>query len=84
MKLLLSTFFLFGPQQQLVAVAPSIIEDSGMTKVRTDHENLAARCQANPKGRFLKAIEVARLVRFLLYDDKGYINNTVIEMNGGV
>lgn len=71
------------PGQQLVCVAPSIIEDAGMTLRRTDTENLDRRRQENPKKRFLKAVEVARMVHFLLYVDEGYTTGTVIRMNGG-
>ncbi len=72
------------PGQQLVAIAPSIIEDTGMTMARTDLENLERRRQIHPKRRFLKAAEVARLIHFLLYRDEGYLSGTVIRMNGGV
>ena len=73
-----------GPKQQLVAIAPSIIEDCGMTLAREDAENLERRKLENPKRRFLKAAEVARLIHFLLYQDEGYLSGTVIRMNGGV
>lgn len=68
--------------QQLVGVAPSIIEDANMTTARTDTENLERRRINHSKGRFIKAAEVAKLVHFLLYEDAGYISNTVIRMNG--
>lgn len=71
------------PGQQLVCVAPSIVGDAGMTLRRTDTENLDRRRQENPKRRFLKAVEVARMVHFLLYVDEGYTTGTVIRMNGG-
>lgn len=70
-------------EQQLVCVAPSIIWDSGMTRRRGDRDELAARAAAHPKGRFLMAEEVARMIRFLLYEDKGCTTNTVVRMNGG-
>lgn len=69
--------------QQLVCVAPSIIEDAGMTIRRTDLVNLEQRRQAHPKKRFLRAAEIARLIHFLLYVDDGYITGTVVRMNGG-
>lgn len=72
-----------GPDQQLVAVAPSIIGDASMTTRRTDLENLERRRQEHPKKRFLKAAEVARLIHFLLYVDEGYLSGQVIRMNGG-
>lgn len=69
--------------QQLVCVAPSIVGDSGMTERRLDRDGLLARERAHPKGRFLRAEEVARLIRFCLYEDAGYLSGTVIRMHGG-
>lgn len=69
--------------QQLVAVAPSIIMDSGMTQRRTDHENLKQREMAHPKRRYLTSLEVAKMIYFLLYEDMGYTSGTVIRMHGG-
>lgn len=71
------------PNQQLVCVAPSIISDARMTQVREDLQNLENRRENHPKKRFLKSVEVARLIHFLLYVDEGYLSNTVIRMNGG-
>jgi NAD(P)-dependent dehydrogenase (short-subunit alcohol dehydrogenase family) len=72
------------PEQQLVCVAPSIIEDCSMTLCREDTENLEKRRRESPKQRFLRAEEVARTIHFLLYTDQGYITGQVIRMNGGV
>lgn len=69
--------------QQLVAISPSIIGDAGMTLRRKDTEILEDRRKRHPKGRFLISLEVARVIRFLLYEDEGYITNTVIRMHGG-
>lgn len=69
--------------QQLVCIAPSIIEDAGMTLRRNDQDRLEARRNAHPKGRFLLAQEVARLVHHVLYVDHGYLSGIVIRMNGG-
>jgi NAD(P)-dependent dehydrogenase (short-subunit alcohol dehydrogenase family) len=71
------------PHQQLVCVAPSIINDTGMTLARQDVENLKAREMAHPKGRLLSPLEVAKVIHFLLYQDLGYITGTVIRVNGG-
>jgi len=71
------------PDQQLVAIAPSIIGDSGMTLSRLDTERLKLRAEINPKKRFISAAEIARLIYFLLYIDHGFITNTVINMTGG-
>lgn len=72
-----------APGQQLVAVAPHIIWDTGMTQRRADLAALRERAQKEPMRRYLRAAEVARLIRFLLYEDEGAITNTVIRMNGG-
>lgn len=71
------------PGQQLVCVAPSIIEDAGMTTRRVDLDRLAERREAHPKKRFLTSAEIAKLVYFLLYVDDGYICNHVVRVNGG-
>lgn len=71
------------PDQQLVAISPGIITDAGMTKRRPDAAQLAKRASAHPKGRFVTAEEVARLVHFLLYEDQGYLTGTVIRLHGG-
>ena len=71
------------PKQQLVCIAPGIIEDAGMTERRMDKENLEKRRKDHPKHRFLTSDEVAKLAHFLLYVDQGYISNVVIRMNGG-
>lgn len=71
------------PGQQLVGIAPSIIENCGMTLRRLDQENLEQRRLSHPKGRFLKAQEIARLVHFLLYVDEGYLSGQIIRINGG-
>lgn len=71
------------PQQQLVAIAPTIIEDSGMTRRRTDIERLTERMLQHPKRRYLSAREVAAMAVHLLYVDDGYTTGTVIRMHGG-
>jgi 3-oxoacyl-[acyl-carrier protein] reductase len=72
------------PTQQLICIAPSIIEDTLMTLVRQDTENLEQRRAESPKRRFLKAIEIARLIHFVLYQDEGYLSGQVVRVNGGV
>lgn len=72
-----------APGQQLVCVAPGIIGDAGMTTRRADVQRLAEREAAHPKQRFITALEVARLIHFLLYIDEGYISGVTIRMNGG-
>lgn len=72
-----------GPSQQLVAIAPTIIWDSGMTRRRNDLAEVLKRAQTWPKKRCVSAKEVARLIYFLLWQDLGYITNCVIPMDGG-
>lgn len=71
------------PEQQLLCLAPGIVGDAGMTLRRKDVEGLAMRCEQHPKRRFLAAEEVARLIHYALYIDRGYLSGTVIRMNGG-
>lgn len=71
------------PEQQLICIAPSIIEDAGMTARREDTDNLQRRMALNPKRRFLQSTEVAALIHHALYVDQGYLTGTVIRMNGG-
>jgi NAD(P)-dependent dehydrogenase (short-subunit alcohol dehydrogenase family) len=72
------------PDQQLVCVAPSVVEDCGMTLRRQDVENLERRRAEHPKRRFIRAVEISRLIHFLLYVDEGYISGQVIRVNGGL
>lgn len=72
-----------NPGQQLVCVAPSIIYDAGMTVRRKDQDKLEIRRNSHPKRRYLRSMEVARLVHFLLYVDCGYLSGVVIRMHGG-
>jgi len=73
------------PGQQLVCVAPTCIENTGMNRQRNE-DGVAAlerRRMLHPKGRWLQPIEVARMVHFLLCVDEGYTTNVVVRMNGG-
>lgn len=71
------------PNQQLVMVAPSVILDTKMTQERDDLELVMERAKDLPKQRYLMSKEVAEAIYFLLYVDKGYINNEIININGG-
>jgi NAD(P)-dependent dehydrogenase (short-subunit alcohol dehydrogenase family) len=75
---------LSAPDQQLVAVSPTIIMDSGMTQRRNDLDAVAERARKTPKRRFLNAGEVSRLLHYVLFEDEGSLTNTVIHLNGGV
>lgn len=70
------------PKQQLVGIAPSAIEDSGMTQRRKDLENLNKKRENHPMKRLVQSYEVSRLIYTLLYEQP-YINRTVIQMHGG-
>ena len=71
------------PTQQLVMVAPSVILDTKMTQERDDLTQVLERAKCLPKQRYLLSKEVAEMIYFLLYIDQGYINNEIINMNGG-
>lgn len=73
------------PDQQLVCVAPTCINNTRMNQQRNEDglAALKARLALHPKKRWLEPEEVARMVHFLLYVDKGYTTNTIIRMNGG-
>ena len=67
--------------QHLVAIAPTIIMDSGMTARRADIEHLKKRGEQRRLGRWLNAEEVASAALFALENDA--VCNTVIKLNGG-
>ena len=71
------------PGQQLVAIAPSTLVDGGMTLRRSNRLLVEKALTSHPKKRGLYSKEVARMIHHLLFVDKGYTSNTVIEMNGG-
>lgn len=74
-----------GPGQQLVAVAPAIISDSGMTRRRPDYASTMLRGRDAPRGRWITSAEVAAAIRWLLWSDEGFwVNNTVLWLNGGL
>lgn len=71
---------LHEPRQMLVALAPHIIEGTGMTDRRDDHEDLARRAQENRMGRWLAAEEVAREAHHLLFHASPSLSGQVIRM----
>ena len=72
-----------SPGQQLVAVSPTIIMDSGMTQRRRDLDSVTERARRTPKGRLLQSDEVSRLLHYVLYVNEGTLTNTVIHLNCG-
>lgn len=71
------------PNQQLVAIAPGIITDAGMTNRRRDFMRVLERSRNHPKKRHLMSREVAELAKFLLGSWGSYVSGTVIRMHGG-
>jgi len=69
--------------QSLNMIAPSVILDTKMTQDRDDLEEVLERAKDLPKERYLMSEEVAKLIYYLFFEDSGYINNEVINMNGG-
>lgn len=72
------------PEQLLVAIAPCIISDSGMTQRRKDLAQTEARGAATRHGRWLKAAEVAALALEVLSSGTPFLSNTVIRLRGEV
>lgn len=70
------------PEQQLIGVAPSIVEDAGMTTRREDLDNLVKRKEQHPMKRFVTSREVAEMAHYLLYHQP-YVNRTIVRMHGG-
>lgn len=69
------------PEQNLICLAPTIIEDTNMTQNRNDLEECLERGRNTKLGRWLKAEEVARVANNLI--DEVSLCNSVIEMTGG-
>jgi NAD(P)-dependent dehydrogenase (short-subunit alcohol dehydrogenase family) len=66
--------------QFLVAVAPHVVWDSGMTQKRRDLIDLKLRGGRNRTGRWLEAIEVAKTAHWLLYDAPVSLSGQTIRM----
>ena len=67
-------------RQMLVALAPAIIWDSGMTQRRNDLGEVERRGDANRMGRWLTAEEVATEAYHLLYNASPSLSGQVIRM----
>lgn len=72
------------PGQQLVAIAPTVIWDSGMTQRRHDLINVERRFGATRHGRALSAVEVAAQAYQALFVATPFLSNTVIRMGPGL
>ena len=81
LHLYVETKKLLHPTQHLVCVAPTIIEDSGMTQRRADLEEVLQRGKQRRLQRWLRAEEVARIAHFALQEDA--LCNTVVRATGG-
>jgi len=68
--------------QQVVGIAPWIVQDAGMTTRREDSTRLYELKSKHPLKRFSTSQEVAALAYDLLFKHR-YVNNTVIRMHGG-
>jgi NAD(P)-dependent dehydrogenase (short-subunit alcohol dehydrogenase family) len=73
------------PGQQLVCVAPSMIEGSGMIERRNVQGMVALdrRLSDHPKKRMVRPDEIAHLIHYLLGPYGDFVSGTVIRMNGG-
>lgn len=72
-----------SPEQQLLLISPSTIEDSRMTEERDDRERLNHYRAQHPKKRFLSSNELAGYISELIKNPSTYLCNTEIEINGG-
>ncbi|RPG19014.1 MAG: SDR family oxidoreductase [Pelagibacteraceae bacterium TMED124] len=75
--------YLESPEQQLLIISPSTIEDGLMTTSRKDISRLEEYKSNHPKKRFLKMRELSELVSCILELESSYLTNTEIEFNGG-
>jgi NAD(P)-dependent dehydrogenase (short-subunit alcohol dehydrogenase family) len=71
------------PEQQLVAIAPTVILDSGMTQRRKDLNAVEARFAVTRHGRPLQAAEVAALAHVALFSATAFLSNTVLRCGVG-
>lgn len=69
------------PEQNLICLAPTIIEDTNMTQRRSDLDDCLRKGEETKLGRWLRAEEVARVANKLI--DEVSLCNSVIEMTGG-
>ena len=72
----------FAPDVNVNAIAPGFIGTESELE-GYDEEFLKQEQQKIMAGRYGKPEEVAYLVRFLISEEAGYINNTVIRIDGG-
>lgn len=70
------------PEQHLVAVAPWIISDAGMTMRRKDLGQILERGKRRRMGRWASAREIADIAHFAMQTP--LLCNTVIEAKGGI
>ena len=66
-----------------IGIAPSTIEDAGMTINRKDKERLNKYRSEHPKQRFLSSFELANFIYDIINSKTDYLTNTVIDLNGG-
>ena len=72
----------FAPYVTVNAIAPGFIGTESELE-GYDEEFLKSEQEKILVGRYGKPEEVAKLVNFLVSDDAGYINNSVIRIDGG-
>lgn len=70
------------PNQSILLLSPSTIEDASMTTSRKDQDRLAEYKSMHPKKRFLTSYEVANAI-FDLFAMSDYFTNTELELTGG-
>lgn len=83
LHLYIETKRLRTPDQLLVALAPHIIADSGMTERRSDYAETMQRGAGTRIGRWITAAEVAKVAHWCLYEAPVFISNSIIRLEGG-
>lgn len=69
--------------QQIIGIAPSMIKDGNMTTKRKNKKEIISSKLTNPKKRLLTSKEIAKLIKYLVFDLSDYISNIVIGFDGG-
>jgi len=81
LHLYVETKRLLEPEQHLVCIAPTIIEDAGMTLRRSDLKDVEEQGKSRRMKRWPQAAEIARIAHTALQEPT--LANTVIKLTGG-
>lgn len=65
------------------AVAPGWVETRMTTRAKADADRTARISGRIPMGRWAQPKDIARVIRFLVSDDAGYVTGVVLPVDGG-